>query len=568
MKTQSSDPATRCHVCRWRACLLVAVAALAATPVWASPSFRVDKNYPEIGLRMRTLSNSSPEPLPLPQTFRYTFTRGEETEQKDLFDVRELWYATQHVGQWRDSAGNLLIIGRATQQLPRIAAMTPQGHVSREVFDAALNTTDAAVDPANANSLTTWIKEFSGCAAEPPESLRTDFNLTDALFFPLADPGTLLYAFRAKIRSISSQSAPSDWFCAIVKIQDGTLKSKVRKDFEAQFLVNLAALPRSGLSTPARAPQNAVATASRSAAIPDHPSRTAARKSIANMSGWWYAETPEYIFLSDIRSTTGRTLVREFQQIMPKLRSAFTRLIPPFDEDVDISVVRIFEEPQAYQQYVGKEHAWSSGLWSSMRRELVILSQGKERQRTMDIIAHEGFHQYLFYATGRIENAVWFNEGHACFFECARIDNRGHVEIPENARVQHLQRNFDAAVALIPQVLVAGHDAFYQGSEASRDLHYTTAWALVYFLRKGVPTQKLDAQYGKILDTYLASLMETQDAATATRTAFEGIEMPRFQKAFTDFWKRGRSAAQKYDLFSPARGRKTPINSLPMTSTS
>jgi len=195
----------------------------------------------------------------------------------------------------------------------------------------------------------------------------------------------LVYAFRAKIRKSNGQTAPSDWFCAVIKIGDNTLKSKVRKDFEMQFLANVAAIPQTGAASSAgiqSKPLSALPANGKALAveIPDHPSRIAARKSIANMKDWWYAETPEYIFLSDIRSATGKALVKELQNTMPALRGAFAQLIPPFDPATDVSVVRIYEEREAYKQYVGKESEWSVGLWTPMSRELVILSQGKNRE--------------------------------------------------------------------------------------------------------------------------------------------------------------------------------------------
>ena len=58
--------------------VLVLAACLAGGTARAAPSFRVDKNYPEVGLRFRTLGNSVPEPLAQPKTHTYTFTRGEE----------------------------------------------------------------------------------------------------------------------------------------------------------------------------------------------------------------------------------------------------------------------------------------------------------------------------------------------------------------------------------------------------------------------------------------------------------------------------------------------------------
>lgn len=521
----------------------------AATAAQAAPSFRSDKNYPNLGLRIRVLGNSTPEPLAQYKTYAYTFTRGDESFKRDLFDPHELWYATQHAGQWRDEDGNVMILGRPTHLLPAIQAETK--HVAREDFEKALADPALAFDPASAEALAAWVKAFAACTPGAPEPLRTlPFNLAAAVFFP-TDEAVLAYAFRVKTRKTSGQTAPSDWFVAVVRIGDGTLKAKVRKDFEAQFLANVAAVPQAGATAGSAAGPKSLTAATASgkapaAAIPDHPSRAAARKSIENMKDWWFAETPEYIFLSNIRSATGKSLVKELQATMPALRGAFAKLVPAFEEKTDVSVVRIFEEPEAYKQYVGKDIEWSVGVWASMRRELVILSQGRDKEQTLEIIKHEGFHQYLFYATSMIEDAMWFNEGHACFFEASEVDSKGRVEILENTRVNHLLDNLDAAASHLPKLIHANRASFYTGSEQQRSLNYTAAWALVYFLRKGVPSEKLTA-YSGILDTYLKALAETKDCEAATTAAFEGVNMRRLQEDFTDFWKKGRNSARRYD---------------------
>lgn len=527
-------------------------ACLLATAASAAPSFRSDKNYPNLGLRIRVLGNSAPEPLAQFQTHTYTFTRNGEESKRDLFDPRELWYATQHAGQWRDEDGNVLILGKPTLLFPEVPK-TAGEHVLREDFDKAIANPAIAFNPASADALSAWIKAFAVCTPKAPEPLRSlPFNLASAAFFPVEESSMLVYAFRVKTRKPNGQTAPSDWFASVIKIGDGTLKSKVRKDFETQFLANVAAVPQTGATAAAGGVQpKALATTPASAktpavAIPDHPSRTAARKSIANMKDWWFAETPEYIFLSDIRSATGKNLVKELQATMPTLRAAYGKLVPSYEGGTDVSVVRIYEEPEAYKQYVGKEIEWSVGVWSPMRRELVILSQGRDKEQTMEIIKHEGFHQYLFYASGMIENALWFNEGHACFFETTEVDNKGRVEIPENTRVNHLLENLDDAARQLPKLLHASRAAFYGGSDQQRSMNYTTAWALVYFLRKGVPAEKLTA-YASILDTYRTSLATTKNADEATTAAFEGVNMTKFQEAFTDFWKKGRNAAKRYD---------------------
>lgn len=545
---------------RWspvRRCAAMTVWVCAAVSLYAAPSFRSDKNYPNLGLRIRTLGGSTPEPLSQYHTYTYTFTRGDEQTKKDLYDPNELWYATQHAGQWRDTKDNVLILGHATRLLPVIQSQLK--HVSREAFDTALADPATALDPDDLKALTSWVRDFAGCTPSSPETLRPGFNLSQALFFPVEESSMLVYVFRAKTRKPNGQIAPSDWFGAVIKIGDGTLKSKVRKDFEKQFLANVAAIPQSGavmvngvqskaLEVPANGKRDA-------ADIPDSPSRTAARKSIANMKGWWYAETQDYIFLSDIRSATGKTLVKELQLTMPALRQAFVKLIPPFEASTDVSVVRIYEEREAYQQYVGKENDWSIGLWSPMSRELVILSQGKDRDQTLQIIRHEGFHQYLFYAASMIENAMWFNEGHACFFEAAQINNKGRVDLPEDNRVRHLLGNLEVVAEYIPKVIHADRSAFYGGSDQQRALNYTTAWGLIYFLRKGVPTMKLTAYEG-ILDTYLKTLAVSKNADDATTAAFESVDMTRFKKDFLDFWKRGRNAARRYDPLTDMKPAK------------
>ncbi|HRR33995.1 MAG TPA: DUF1570 domain-containing protein [Kiritimatiellia bacterium] len=511
--------------------------------VGAAPSFRANKKYPELGLSLRTLGGAVPEPLPPHKTYAYTITRNGETTRCDLYDPYELWYATQHVGQWRDDNGNRLILGRASRLLPRVESDIP--HVSREAFDAAFAAPDTAFDPSSPDALTTWLAAFSGGTLGSPEKVRTGFSLHDALCFPTDTGDTLVYAFRAKLRTPQGGTEPTEWFCAVIRIADGTPKAKVRKDFETQFLASVATLPRHA-SSGAGGQGKTLRTAPAGAVLSDHPGRAAARRSIANMKDWWYAETPDYIFLSDIRSSSGKALIKEIQTTLSALRTAFTCLVPPFEAETDVSVVRIFENAEAYRAYVGPEWEWSVGLWSPMRRELVILSQNKDIDRTLEIIRHEGFHQYLFHATRMIPHATWYNEGHACFCESAQVDSKGRVELTEGIRAAFLIQHLKEVAANLPAVLRADRSAFYEGKDAQRNLNYATAWGLVYFLRKGAPSRRLSA-YSQILSTYLTTLEVTRDAEAATAAAFKGIDMTVFQKDFVEFWEKGRNSARRYD---------------------
>ena len=531
---------------RWRCAVVASLLVVAGTAAGA-PSFHGDQNLPSLGLRLRPLAGAAAEPLPQVKTFTYTFTRDGREEQRDLHDPHELWYASQHAAQWRDAQGNLLVIGQATRQPPRIDGALP--HVPHDAFEAAMAAPDARLDPDNPEQLSRWVAAFGGFVPGAPETLRTGRNLVEARFYPAGRRDTLAFLFRVRPRSPAARATSSPWFCALLRIGDNTAPEKARQAFEAQFLpavTVLSSTPQSGereLRSRTLTPRGPVAASS--------PAREAARKSIANLKDWWLAETPEYVILSDIRSSTGRALVRELQETLPVLRAAYAQLVPP-DRGADaLGIVRIFEDPEAYRSYVGSEHAWSSGLWHPLRRELVIQAREGGRDETIEIIHHESFHQYLQQATPKFDHAVWFNEGHACFVESAQIGGGRRVTFPENHRVGELIDRLPEVTARIHAVLRADSATFYAGSDRERSLNYTTAWGLVYFLRKGAPARRLRT-YAQIPDAYLNQLAGGKDAAAATTASFAGINMEVFQKDFAGFWRQHRGAARRYD---PLRGR-------------
>lgn len=523
------------------------VLPLLAATLAAAPAFRGDQSLAAIGLRIRPLAESVPEPPAPPKTYAYVWTRGDERVTRDRYDPAELWLASQHAGQWRDPAGHRLTLGRMTHLPPVIE---PQAeHVDREVFEAALAKPAARLAPGNRAHLAAWITAFTGAAPGPAQPLRTGYNLADALYFPTAPARQLVYAFRVKSRAIHRARAPSDWFCAVVEIADATPPDKVRELFETQFLGNATALDGAGTAAAARRAAAASTLTGRAgqrpASVPDDPVREAARRSIANMRGWWSAETDAYIFLSDLGSASGKALIRELQATLPALHDAFSAMIPPFDATRAVSVVRIFSSADDYRHYVGPDHAWTHGLWSPMHRELVIRAEDQNRDGILEIIRHEGFHQYLFQATGMREQAIWFNEGHACLFEAAEVGGGRRVTIGEGTRVRHLLDNLPAVVRHIPAVLRMAPADFYTADDEDRRLNYTTAWSLVYFLRKGAPSRRLRT-YAAIPDAYLDALRTAQNPAAATAAAFQSIDMERFQADFADFWKKGRGSARRY----------------------
>lgn len=264
------------------------------------------------------------------------------------------------------------------------------------------------------------------------------------------------------------------------------------------------------------------------------------------MPDWWYAETQDYIFLSNIRSSFGKKLIRSLQTSMESSQKAFTKLLPPFKPDEEVHVVRLFEDQEEYKRHVGDDVEWSNGVWSPARRELTILVHDKEVENTLRTIRHESFHQYLFYAGAMYPQSMWFNEGHACFCEGMTF-SRGRVLFNETDRVAQIEKELDAVTRNLPNVIAAGRNEFYCKSQKKLLLNYTTAWALIYFLRKGLPTYKGYKMYERVLPTYWSSMRETHDCQKATDEAFAGFEMKRLQADFSNFWQRRRGPAKRVD---------------------
>jgi hypothetical protein len=303
--------------------------ALVAVSLQAAPTFRVDREYPNMGLKCRVIGGGEPEPLPQPKVYTYTFTQGTEAVRKDLFDPRELWYGAQHAGQWCDESGNTFIIGRVLQKLP-VFNTGRMKHIPREDVAKALAEPANQVDPEKNDDLLAWIKDFTGESAQELEPLKVSgMGLAQASYVKMAsEKSPLVYLFRVKTRLPNGTAAKSAWYAAILKIADKTPPSKVRKDFEASFLPAVTAASRSTLFAGGSLQPKTTGGLGKPA-IPPHPSRDAAKKSIENSKGWWFAETTEYVFLSDIRSSTGKRIVTDLQKALPQFRAACEKMIQP-----------------------------------------------------------------------------------------------------------------------------------------------------------------------------------------------------------------------------------------------
>lgn len=287
--------------------------------------------------------------------------------------------------------------------------------------------------------------------------------------------------------------------------------------------------------------------------------------SLQNLKGWWYVETPNYILTSNLKKNN-RRLVDLIQRDIEKMRSAYARLVPPVEKVKDVSVIRIFSTLSGYRDYVDKEMRWSSGMWDPSRRELVLAPSSKlqssrqVRQQVLSIVYHEAFHQYLFYALAQRNPPIWFNEGHAVFFEAAKVDSRtGKIIIPENqARLSILLPMFKQAKSVdLSRIMSMSRERFYQlgnmkpNAARLRQQHYALAWGLVYFLRKAAPLYP-QHRYAEICPAIVRELNKSGDWRKAAQAGIAVVRIPILQRDFNAFWnsKSMRRKAARIRLFS------------------
>jgi len=522
-----------------RLSMLVLLGALASAN--AEVTYAPVKNYPNIGFRLPCLANAKADPLPMPEAHPFLMTGVDGLVREDRFAPSELWYGSQCCARWHDSAGNRLVLGRIVQLLPSFS----DDRVSRMRFNTALADDGNLVDPRNRDHVNEWVATFADTPVYAPESLKLNrFSLDEVLRYPCDASNTLVYAFLP--RRIGN-SKNFDWFCATLYAPGTVDLATLRATFEEQFIGQISQPSRSSKDEGEESEE--LVTLRKGEKQPDqpnHPVRIEARKSIENYEAWWYSETDGYIILSDVATEVGKSVIRDLKDKMPSLRQAYATLVPPLTQENEVSLIRLFQTRDDYVRYVGKDHAWSSGIWMPARRELV-LSQEKSKDEMMRIIRHEAFHQYLSHAYCMLPAAPWMNEGHACLFENASVDTKGKVSINEDpARVQLLIENIDAAAALIPNLLRASYTDFYDGTAEQRSFKYALAWGLAYYLQKGAP-QERNTPFKAILPDFAAALAQTHTYAEATALAFKEVDMAVFQENFREFWLKRRASAMQYD---------------------
>ncbi len=522
-------------------CIRSICCALVCLPLLVhAVDFGTVKNYPKIGLAFPNLRQPQADPVPPPEAYTYIRVEADNLTKVDQFKPYDLWYRRVCCGRWFDLSGNQLILGRFSHDLP----VATEEKVTREAFEQFLDT--AKLTSAEAEKeIKVLVEAFSGYKVGTYFKLSQSGRALSAIYaFTCEKTNVLIYAFHPS--KMEGDNDP-DWFCVIVEAPVVRDISKVKAQVEADFLGKIDTPSRSSEEKGVEVEELAVSKKEQYPIdMPDNPVRLEARKSIENYDSWWIHETEGFVILSDVCSETGKPVAMELRKTLPLLKKAFATLVPPLTLDQDVAIIRIFQRPEDYVNYVGRDKAWSSGLWMPARRELVL----REVPSTAAIsktLRHEAFHQYLSTAYCLLVAPPWMNEGHAMFFENVTLNGKGKLVFEEDERsARLLLENLDTLLPILPDFMKSSYADFYAGTDAQREMKYALAWGLVYYLQKGVPTES-KATAKTLLQTLGVELADTQDYAQAMERVLASLDMKDFQSSFKEFWVQRRSAAKKYD---------------------
>ena len=465
-----------------------------------------------MGLKVKPPTGSKMKQAVTPKGQNRMFLRGAEKWTETHYDAREIWYGHECGAVWKDRKGNQLAVATPTAFCPSFE----KGHAKREDIMSQMSGDADAFKEPNDETLARWASEFSEKDVKVEALVKCDVPPHSDVRLVSFDGASLGAAF--------FKTPAGTWHYAEFRLAQ-VAKPKEIEGLLRQFL--------KGVSV--------------------DKAKTAAGGVV--MEGkWMTVEVPGYRFKTDLSRSQGMAFVKNAGRLMEAMQAAYRRYVPP-QKEMGVSTVRVFATRDGYNEYMkgatGEAGDRTIGLWSPSHEELLILDMGNSaRSETLKTMRHEAFHQYLYYATGRGGHAMWFNEGHAGFFENVSFDaKKNYVRVwddPKDRRPAAVASDPERFARLVKDILMLDHEAFYDGTLREVNDRYSAAWAAIYFLQKGSHAFKEFADYQGVVPAYLEAMKEGKSAREATRIAWEGVAQRDFVADFLKFWGK-RTAARRYE---------------------
>ena len=225
------------------------------------------------------------------------------------------------------------------------------------------------------------------------------------------------------------------------------------------------------------------------------------------------------------------------------------------DQPIERMPLYLFRTEQQYSRFL-QEHdidaTHSGGMFFVTHKleGLATWTEARSRRKTMQVLQHEGFHQFAWHAIGP-NLPIWLNEGLAQYFEYAVLNDDGEMALglTSRARIERVKHaiNTGDAVPIISLMRVTGKQwsNVLRNNPDRANLLYAQSWSLTYYLIHGSNGK----HRAKLLD-YLKRLAQGDRPDDALLMAFgkDGL------KPLADDW-RTFALKQKADNVAEASER-------------
>lgn len=520
--------------------ILLIISSLSSWAAAALPSFDMNSIPLEpLGIKVRIFKSAKAIPAVTIESIVRRWRQGEKTWDEKVFPVEDMWRQHERGGEWSDASGALMVVARISCLLPE----SNDGYATEEYLTKAFDYGAEKFSKASADDVVEWLHQFSGLTNIKSDSFSrltgTGGEIPFALQIETGSPNQIACVFKIK-------NAGNFWFFASFKFKE-QVSNNVGKNLLMAFLRGCGKLSSYSASQQLDSRYSSI---SRNKGIPDDPRRVSAKKAIAGVKGWWWSENKDYIFLSDLPQSRGANFIRDTQRTMSLLRKAYKRYVPATKE-IGACIVRLFADENGYKKYLSASGiqgmSSSIGLWSPSREELLVQYR-EDRASTLETMRHEAFHQYLYYATGRSDHMLWFNEGHATLFENIHLNSgTGQIKVLcSGNRAQWVEKMTEAVAYNLAAIKDMSHEEFYSGTREMVNLNYVSAWALCFFLSKGCHAVKGFEAYRNVIPTYLDGMAKGLSTEEANAIAWNTVVDRNLSNDFLSFWKK-RKIAENYE---------------------
>jgi hypothetical protein len=277
----------------------------------------------------------------------------------------------------------------------------------------------------------------------------------------------------------------------------------------------------------------------------------AAKANIANLKGWDFFTSPNYIVLyswdAPPADPTGKRregikFAKDLIQKLEDVRELYVKQFPPHDKVVQpYSVLRICESYPEFCKYSEiPQDRTTIGWFSPRTKELVVFedSQHEFKMNVVTVTCHEGWHQYAdsYFGGERTELHRWFDEGHGDYFGSFTKKGSSWSYSAEKGRHNAI-RSMISRKTFVPlrEIVTWNKDKYYDKARGGE--YYAEGYSLVDFLRRGpdVLGKKFDERWTKIIPIYTSTMLETKDQKKAVEAAYAGVDWDQFEATWIEW---------------------------------